>query len=163
MNISAVKAIALLMLTGFTGGPASIQPGQWETVTTFSALDGPGIPAAPDPGRQALMAPQTQTQCINAEDAANPTRRMLKPNGTNRCRFTESVFAGGVIKIHATCELEGGGTSDVKIQGTYTATSMSTRMHIISRQAGASAPARYRLSGNMTLRRTGECTGPAAH
>jgi hypothetical protein len=163
MYPSALKAIPLLMLTGFAGGPVFLQPGAWETVTAFSAMEGSTVRAMSEDARRVLMEPRTQIQCVSPEDAADPTRRMLKLNGTNHCRYSESLFAGGIIRIRGICNLENGLVSVVKLDGSYTATSMSAQMDMRIAAATAEAEASMRLSGNFRSRRTGECTGAAAH
>jgi hypothetical protein len=152
------------LLFACSGSAESLQAGQWETTVHFTSIDLPGAPpAAVAPMRAAMTQPQVRSDCMTAEQAANPTARMMN-TGTNpnACQFTDNVFTGGTIRVHGTCQDPARGSMQISWDGSYTATTMTaqvtTEMHA---PAGTQGPQTIRMSGTMTGRRTGDC--PAAH
>jgi hypothetical protein len=96
---------------------------------------------------------------MTAEQAANPAQRMMNPSSNgNACQFSDSTFAGGVIRVHGSCQAPGRGTSQTNMEGTYTATTMqATISSEIHPPAGTPGPQSVRMSGTLNARRTGDC------
>ena len=155
-------APTLALLAACGGSAVSLQPGQWEMTTTMTNFEVPGAPAAMAEQMRAAMAqPRTQNECITPEQAANPTRGMMTPDGKSEgCTFTDQTFAGGVIRMAGSCPAPGGGSIRTNLNGSYTATTMEAQISA-EVDAGASAPQgmprNIRMSGTMTGRRTGDC------
>jgi cytochrome c1 len=165
MKKLALFAPTLVLCAACSGSAVSLQPGQWETTIQFSSIEVPGAPEAMIAPMRTMMAqPQTSSACMTPEEAANPGNRMMNPNGDNSgCQMSENTFAGGVIKIHATCQTPRG-TMTMNMDGSYTATTMQARINQqIQAPPGTAGPQSVRLAGNLSGRRTGECTSaPAA-
>ena len=163
-SIVAAPAVLLLAACGGAGGGDSValQPGQWETSVQFTEVDIPGAPPeAVNQMRQAIARPQTRSECITPEQAANPTGNMVSA-GAGNCQFTESTFENGNINVQGTCEQAGAGTATVSMEGSYTPTTMEAEITSeVQAPAGAAAdgPQSVRMSGTFTSRRTGECQG----
>ena len=143
---------------GKSGG-AALQPGQWESTIQFTEFDVPGMPPEmANQMRQMMGQPQTNRSCMTPEDAANPAGDMVSGEGNQNCQFSESTFSGGTIRVRGTCRDPSGGTSQMSMQGSFTATSMQARI-TTEQQGGAGAPAgqSMRMSGNLSARRVGDC------
>jgi hypothetical protein len=162
--IAAAPALLLIACgdgAGGGGGSAvALQPGQWETTVQFTSIEIPGAPeAAVAQMREMMSRPQTRSECITPEQAANPTGNMVSPGGNN-CQFSESTFAGGTIRVRGTCQQPGQGSAQMSMEGSYTATTMQAQISS-EVQAPANAPQggpqSVRMSGTFASRRTGEC------
>ncbi len=165
MKKLALFAPTLVLCAACSGSAVSLQPGQWETTIQFSAIEVPGVPEAQLAAMRAMMGqPQTSSACMTPEEAANPGNRMMNPNGDNSgCQTSENTFAGGVIKIHATCQTPRGAMT-MNMEGSYTATTMQAQINQqIQAPPNTPGPQTVRLTGNLSGRRTGDCTSaPAA-
>lgn len=149
--------VLLPALAACGGASTSIQPGQWETTTSFSTIEAPGMPPAALEAMRSQLASQTHTQssCITPEQAANPAGDMMNSGGgPNGCQFSKSTFAGGVIDVQGTCPGPGGNMT-MGWQGRYTATTMEGQFTTEVQQG----PQRMRMIGQMNSRRTGDCPG----
>lgn len=155
---------------GAGGGPAQRQPGQWESTAKVTAINIAGAPPEVQ-ARANSQVGQTQTgsECLTPEQARDPLaqmRRMMASQGpTANCNFTDQVFSGGTIRIRGTCPAPGGGSAEISLEGTFTATTMQATM-TVNAQAPAAAASQgvtgMRVTAEMTGRRTGECTAGAA-
>ncbi|MDQ8758060.1 DUF3617 domain-containing protein [Sphingosinicella sp. LHD-64] len=165
MKRLVLLAPVLALVAACSQGPDTIQPGQWEMAVQMTEFDAPGAPPEVANQMRAMMATgqsQTQARCITPEEAANPTRGMMNPSGqAEGCTYTEQTFAGGRIQIAGSCPVPGNrGTVKTTMTGSYTATTMETRLNS-EIDAGANAPPGapriVRMGGTMTGRRTGDC------
>jgi hypothetical protein len=137
----------------------SLQPGMWETTVQFKTIDIPGAPAeAVAPMRAMLSQPQTRSECLTPEEAANPAGRMMAGEEGNNCQYSDSTFAGGTIRVRGTCQEQGQGRMQMSMEGTYTATTMNAEVSSeVQPPAGTEGPQSIRMAGTLTARRTGEC------
>lgn len=144
---------------GVGGGAVSLQPGQWETTVQFTSIDIPGAPPEMmNSMREMMSRPQTRSECITPEQAANPTGNMVTQGAGNNCQFSESTFAGGTIRVRGTCQQPGQGSAQMSMEGSYTATTMQAQITSeVQGAAGAQGPQTVRMSGTFASRRTGEC------
>ena len=146
------------------GGAVALQPGEWETTIQFTELDVPGMPPEmTNQMRQMMGQPQSNRACMTPEEAANPAGDIVGGENNRNCDYSESTFAGGTIRVRGTCRDPGGGTSQMALEGSYTATSMQARI-TTEQQGGAGAPAgqSMRMSGNLAARRVGDCPAGGA-
>lgn len=150
---------ALLFGCG-SGSSVSLQPGQWETVMQFSNIEVPGAPEAQVAQMRAMMGqPQTRSECITPQQAANPMGSMMNPGGGG-CNFTQNTFAGGTINLQGSCNPPGGqATAQLTMTGTYTATTITAQVNSEVRPTAATpgGPQMIRMSGTLRSRRTGDC------
>lgn len=158
--IAAVPALLVAACGGAGGGDAvSLKPGQWETTVQFSSIEIPGAPPeAVQQMQQMMRQPQTRSECITPEQAANPAGNMMNPGGSN-CNFTENTFTGGNINVQGSCQQPGQGNVQMRMQGTYTPESMQANISTeVQAPAGMPGGAQtVRMSGNLNARRTGDC------
>ncbi len=146
---------------GIGGGDVSLQPGQWETTVQFTSIEVPGMPEqAVAQMREMMSRPQTRSECITPQQAANPAGNMMSGGAGNACTFTENTFAAGAIRVRGSCQQPGQGTAQMSMEGTYTATTMQANISSeVQAPAGATpgGPQSVRMSGTFSSRRTGEC------
>jgi hypothetical protein len=160
MKKLVVFAPAIVLAAACSSSAVSLQPGQWETTVRFTSIEVPGAPeAAVAPMRAMMSAPQTRSECMTPEQAANPAGRMMNPGaGANSCQYSENVFAGGAIRVHGTCQQPGRGSMQMNMDGTYTATTMQTTLTSeVHAPPGTPGPQVVRMSGTLSARRTGDC------
>ena len=165
MKKLALFAPTIVLAAACSGGAVSLQPGQWEHTIQFTSIDAPGMPEAQlGMMRQMMGRPQTESTCLTPEQAANPTGGMLSPGGGQNCQFSENVFSGGTVRVRGTCQQPGGGSAQMSMEGTYTATTMTMQMTSevtmppgMPAPPGATAPRSVRMSGTVVGRRTGDC------
>jgi hypothetical protein len=169
---AGIAAITVTAACNKDGGGAAVQrqPGQWESTAKITTIQLTG--AAPEiQARANSQVGQTHTgsECLTAEAARDPMaqmRQMMAQQGpAANCQFTDQVFAGGTIRIRATCPAAAGGSAELSVDGTYTATTMQATMSVNAQgPAAATMPGvtGMRLTMETTGRRTGECTGGAA-
>jgi len=157
----AIVLVAACSGGGGAGG-ASMQPGQWELVTQMTSVEAPG---APEPMLQQMRSQlasqrQTQSQCITAEQARNPSRNMMGAQNPAGCEFTDTTWAGGRINIRANCRPTGSPPMQMSIEGDYGAQQINSRISVnmeMPNLTGSGAPQQIRMQGTMTGRRTGDC------
>jgi uncharacterized protein DUF3617 len=159
MKRYVLPALPIALLFACSPSAVALQPGMWETTIQFTSIDVPGAPPAQLTAMRAMMGqPQTRSECMTPEQAANPAQRMMNPEGTNGCQFSDSTFAGGTIRVHGTCQAQGRGSSQTSMEGTYTATTIqatiSSDMHP---PAGTAGPQSVHMAGTISARRTGDC------
>jgi hypothetical protein len=141
----------------------SIQPGEWEMTSEMVSVEAPGAPPQVAAQLRASLPNQRQTrrQCITPAEAANIGRNLIGNEATARgCRFADTTFAGGVIRIGVNCRQPGGqATMQMAVQGSFSATQLNAglRMNLTGpRQEGSGVQA-ITMTGRMSGRRIGEC------
>jgi hypothetical protein len=108
-----------------------------------------------------MSRPQTQSQCITPEQAANPMGNMMG-QASQGCTFTKNTFTGGTIDVAGTCNPPGGqGQAQMTMTGSFTADTMTgninTEVRPTAAAAAAGGPQQVRMSGTFRARRTGDC------
>jgi hypothetical protein len=149
------------LLFACSGSAVSLQPGQWESTVRFSNIEMPGAPPEALAQMRAMLGqPRTNSECMTAAQAANPMGSLMNPGGSaGECQFPENTFAGGAIRVRATCTAAGRGTMNMTLQGSYTATTMEAQVtsDIQAPPGLKNGPQSIRMTGTMTGRRTGDC------
>ena len=160
MKRLVLPALPLALLFACSPSAVSLQPGMWETTIQFTSIDLPGVPPAELAATRAMLGrPQTRSACMTPAEAANPAEHMMNPGGSgNACQLSDSTFAGGAIRIHGSCQAPGRPTSQMSMEGSYTATTMqATISSEIHAPAGAAGPQSGRMAGTLSAHRTGDC------
>lgn len=152
-------ALAMILLFACSPGPIALQPGMWESTVQFSSIDLPGAsPQELAAMRATLSRPQTSSRCMTPEEAANPAQRLMNQGGGNACRFSESTFSGGTIRVRRSCEAPGRGPQQTSMEGTFTATTIqATIASELHAPPGTPGPQVARMSGTFSAHRTGDC------
>ncbi|MDB5693975.1 MAG: hypothetical protein JWO81_3038 [Alphaproteobacteria bacterium] len=91
-------------------GAVNIQPGEWETISEVTNVNGAGLP----PAYAATMKGQKSTRrsCITPEEAARPMGKMMEAQKNNACNYSNFSIAGGHIQGSISC---GGGKTASKM------------------------------------------------
>ena len=134
-----------------------IRAGQWQTKVTVEDIVIPGMPAS----MQAQMKDAfTQRQnvtvdyCVTPEEARRPGGKFFTGKESKDCRYDSFTMSGGKVDAVMRCKGDGAGSMTMKMAGTYTPDSSTTRSEMVV--DGGS-------EGNMTIkavteaRRVGEC------
>lgn len=147
------------------GGGVALQPGMWETTVQFTTIDMPGAPPGAAEAMRAMMGqPQTRSNCMTPEQAANPTGTIASPEGAEAgCQFEQNGFANGTINVRGTCTNPTRGNLQMTMTGNYTATTMEATLNqTMTAPPNTPGPQSIRLEGRMTARRTGDCPASGA-
>jgi len=83
-------ALSLILLMSAAMARADLTPGSWE-VTALTTIEGMGQPTS-----------LTQTRCLTAEDARDPSR-LFGGTGGALCDFTDRNDSGGVFTFEVAC------------------------------------------------------------
>jgi len=150
-------------------GARAMQPGQWEMVTQVTAVEMPGAPPEAQAQLRAQQGrAQTDRRCITPAQAANPTRELVGSGPQSRnCQFSDRTFAGGVIRVRASCRPPGGGVSraELAIEGGFTETTLEARLTVSAvgpNSSGGRGTQTIRASSTVRGRRIGECPAGGA-
>ncbi|HVQ08815.1 MAG TPA: DUF3617 domain-containing protein [Allosphingosinicella sp.] len=174
MRMLSIAIPCAVLLSGYASlatqgssevAPSGIEPGQWELVTEMTSVEVAGAPEEILQQMRASMAEQRQTesQCITPEQARNPSANMMGSGNPAGCEFSDTIWAGGTIRLRATCRPPGSPPVQISVEGTYTARQINNRIHVAMDMPdpnGAETPMHLKLGGRMTGRRTGDCTSP---
>lgn len=153
---------------GAASGAQAMQPGQWEMVTQVTSVE---LPGAPPEAQAQLRAQQgqsrTDSRCITPEQAADPARDLVGSGQQSRnCQFSDRTFAGGVIRIHATCQQPGGPSrAEMSMEGRFTATTLEGTLTVNAtgpNMTGGPGTQTLRASSTVRGRRIGECSARTA-
>ncbi|MGQ0661453.1 DUF3617 domain-containing protein [Sphingosinicella sp.] len=172
MKKFALLAPGTALLFACSGGPlggggVTLQPGMWEMTVQFTTIDMPGAPPGATEAMRAIMGqPQTRSNCMTPEQAANPAGTIGAPEGAAQsagCQFDPNGYANGTINVRGTCTNPTRGNMQVTMTGSYTATTMEATLNqTMTAPPGTQGPQSIRLEGRMTARRSGDCPAGAA-
>lgn len=120
----------IVILAAAVATPAlaqSIQPGQWQTTSTVSSMNMPGLP----PAALAAMKghPTTVSNCVTPEQAKAGPKELLK--SAPSCTFNRFSMAGGRIDSEMVCA-RGGRTTTATTTGSYTPVSMTATSKVVA-------------------------------
>ena len=125
-----------------------IEAGLWEVVNTpgVATLDGRALSDLP------LFEIETEQVCLSDAEAANLAA--LLPGGTrDECRITETLMAGGVLKVRGICPNEGFEDGSFRLDGRYQA----GRYEVGFETTAYGDNGRMTFSGKLVGRRVGDC------
>ncbi len=153
-----VAAAPLTLLAACSGGSSDeMQPGEWEMTMQMNEIDAPDMPEELRTMMQQQMGqPETSTDCVDEEAAANPMQSMFADGelGEN-CDFGDSNIEGGVIDVSGSCESQGApGPAEMSLQGSYTATTITADVQMTM---DGGPMGEIRMAGTMNGERTGDC------
>jgi Protein of unknown function (DUF3617) len=152
-------AVLALAACGKSGGGnessagINLQPGEWEMKTEVVNVAAEGLPAGIADGMKAQASSTTKT-CMTPEEAKGPKGDIFAGKGSN-CKSEGFSWAGGTIKGKTVCTGTGGaGTTEMVMDGKYSAQSIDMTMKSKTDLAGKAMTMEMRVSG----RRIGECS-----
>ena len=118
--------VAGIAASGYVAAQATIQPGQWETTSTVTDADMPGVPAiiiGMMKGR-----PKTFSHCITPEQAAKDPRSLIQTGKS--CTIQSFSMTGGKLSSVTVCP-QPKGVMTVTSTGTYTPTSYTAASRMV--------------------------------
>jgi Protein of unknown function (DUF3617) len=131
----------------------NLQPGEWEMKTEVVNVAAEGLPAGIADGMKA-QASSTSKTCMTPEEAKGPKGDIFAGKGSN-CKSEGFSWSGGTIKGKTVCTGQGGaGTTEMVMDGKYSAQSIDMTMKSKTDLAGKAMTMEMRVSG----RRIGECS-----
>jgi hypothetical protein len=133
-----------------------IRHGQWRTEVTVEDIDFPGMPARAQAQMKTVFTQQhniTVDSCVSPEQAKRPDGGFFTGKDSKNCRYDSFTMSGGKIDAVMRCRGEGATEMTLKIAGTYTPDSSSTRseMTVSSREGGMT------IKSLVEGRRIGDC------
>lgn len=134
---------------------AKFMAGQWDTTVEIVSADMPGMP--PEMAKQMTGRTNTISHCMTREEADKNAEEMFKKQGDGSCTYKRFSMAGGRIDALMACTGgQGGGTSEIAMAGTYSASAyqMETEMKISNPQM---PQAQMTMKAKTTGKRTGDC------
>ncbi len=114
MRILSFALLASLPLAAQAAGP--IAPGLWESTSTVTSADMPGMPPSV---MAAMKTPHTIRHCITPEEAARGPQEAMKHD--NKCQMKNFTMAGGVFRVDMICP-----NMTMHSEGHFTPTSYSS-------------------------------------
>ena len=155
-NASVEEVVAEVGKAGAT--EQYIRAGKWQTKVTMEEFEIPGMPASAKEQMKGFFAKQqnvTVDYCVSAEEAKQPGGKFFTGKDSKNCRYESFTMSGGKVDAVMRCQGDGSGsTMTMKMTGTYTPDSSTTRSEMVV--SGA-------REGNITMKarteahRVGEC------
>lgn len=101
---------------------ARLAAGQWETTTTVTRLDIPGMPAnVRDEVNRQMNRVTTVSHCVTEADSEINAQELFRKSAEGMCDYDRFTMSDGRIDAAMTCAGgEGGGTTNVTMRGAYT-------------------------------------------
>ena len=136
-----------------------IRPGKWETKVVVEDVDIPGMPAETKAQMKGMFAQRqnvTINHCVTPEEAKKPGGKLFTGQDSKNCRYEHFTMGDGKVDAVMRCDGEQGSAMTMKMAGTYTPASSSTRseMQVSSGREGAMT-----IKARTETRRIGECDG----
>lgn len=136
-----------------------IRPGKWQTKVTVEEIDIPGMPESVKAQMKGMFARNqnvTVDHCVTPEQAKKPDGDFFTGKDSKNCRYESFTMSGGKVDAVMRCDGEQGGDMTMKMTGTYTAESSSTRSEM--KVSGGSQGA-MTIKARSEASRIGECDG----
>ena len=142
------------------------EPGEWEVTMEFTDVRGENLPPeATAPLQQLKGRPQTNRDCVTAEEAARPDPNMFGQQ-SGSCTFRNFAARDGRITGSMTCQQpqNQGAEAVMELNGTYQPTSYDIAINTTTTMQIPGAAQRGRLLMNMRVRgqRVGVCPAGGA-
>jgi hypothetical protein len=151
MATGLIRALALFTASMVSAAALaqalSMQPGQWEIVTTTTAAEMPGAP----PAVANMMRGRSMTikRCVTPQEVAEGPQATMKRDKSCKVGFHTGV--GGRFTSEMMCQ-QAGSTARATSSGTMTPTSFSSTSRMV--MSGAQA---MTITSTATGRRVGAC------
>jgi hypothetical protein len=138
--------LAASLSTVALAASSPISPGEWDITIVIDSMEMPGVPAA---AMQALTGQShSMSHCVTPEEAAKGPQVLARESGGD-CQFTTFSLEGGQMNAVMQCN-QGGRTTTVTTNGTYTADSYSAKSDMT--MTGG-----MKSTASVTGKRVGEC------
>jgi hypothetical protein len=155
-NASGNEVAKAVTQSGVLNGGSMIEPGLWQTKTTFTEMNMPGLPPQYAEQMKRSMAENREKashHCITEADVKKPKEDFF--GADKDCKFQHFVMGGGKMDIQMVCNREGA-TQTTSMSGNYTPTTYSLDM---SMTASGGSQNGMSMKGHLNGERVGQCTG----
>ncbi len=144
-------AVAIAALSVTAAGAGEINPGQWTTSGTVTAVDMPGMP--PEMLGMMKKRPISHSYCLTQAEIDKGPKRMFS-EGNGECSYSKFNMAGG--RLNAVMQCKGPqGNAQMTMLGTYTPDSYSSvNIMVMDGPQG-----KMRMTTKLSGKRTGPCKG----
>jgi hypothetical protein len=136
-----------------------IRPGKWETKVTVEDIDIPGMPASTKSQMKNMFAERqnvTIDHCVSPEQAKKPDGKFFSGQDSKNCRYEHFTMGNGKIDAVMRCQGESSGSMTMKMTGSFTPESSSTRSEM---QVSSGREGTMTIKARSDARRVGECDG----
>ncbi len=157
------KLIAFAVLTGLAGcgsepppppvedAPVLMQAGEWAVTRKTTGYNTPTV--TPEQYQAALKEVSEEKLCIAVDkEGAVDANALAGKDGTD-CTYKDKLFRKGRLIATLACKA-GAGTSEITVEGNYTADTMTLGATMTKTQGGNAV---LRTTHDLTARRVGEC------
>jgi len=107
-----------------------LHAGQWRLTGTMEEMNIPGMPASTQADVKRMMGEKnnfTMEYCLTPEEAKRPRGKFFGGKQSDNCRYESFDMVGGKIDAVMRCEGRPSGSMTMKISGTYSPDSYSTK------------------------------------
>ena len=138
-----------------------LRAGQWRLSGTMEEMTIPGLPASAQADVKRMMDEKnkfTMEYCLTPEEAKKPRGKFFGGERSDNCRYESFDMEGGKIDAVMRCEGKPSGNMTMRISGTYSPDSYSTRaaMEVAGEGQGGMS-----MKMRSEAHRIGECTAAA--
>jgi len=154
-NASVEEVVAEVGKAGAT--EQYIRAGKWQTKVTMEEFDIPGMPVRAQDQMKAIFAEQqnvTIDYCVSPEEARRPGGKFFTGKESKDCRYDSFTMSGGKVDAVMRCEGEGSGSMTMKMTGTYTPDSSTTRSEMV---VSGGREGSMTMKARSEAHRVGEC------
>lgn len=134
----------------------TIEPGLWQSKTTISEMNIPGLPPQMAGKMKQSMAEgrmRPSRHCVTEADVKKPKEDFF--GADKDCKFQRFTMGNGKMDIAMVCNREGS-TQTMNMSGSYTPTTYSLDMAMNARGGEGEGMS---MKGHVDARRVGQCTG----
>jgi hypothetical protein len=134
-----------------------IRAGKWQTKVTMEEFEIPGMPVRVQQQMKAVFAEQqnvTVDYCVSPEEARKPGGKFFTGKESKDCRYDSFTMSGGKVDAVMRCEGEGSGSMTMKMTGTYTPDSSTTRSEMV---VSGGREGSMTIKARAEARRIGDC------
>jgi hypothetical protein len=137
-----------------------LRAGQWRLEGTMEEMTIPGLPASAQADMQRMLGEKnnfTMEYCLTPEEAKKPRGKFFGGKQSDNCRYESFDMEGGKINAVMRCEGQPSGSMRMRVSGTYSPDSYSTRaaMDVDGDNGRGGMSMKMRSEAH----RIGECTG----
>ena len=146
-------------VTAAGGSEQFIRPGKWQTRVTVEDIAIPGMQAAAQAQMKGLFAQQqnvTIDYCVTPEEARRPGGKFFTGKNSGNCRYETFTMSGGKVDAVMRCPGEPSGSMTMKMAGTYTPDSSTTRSEMV---VSGGREGSMTIKARTEARRVGACDG----
>lgn len=127
---ASVEQVAEAAREAGVGEGVFLRAGQWQLSGTMEEMTIPGLPASAQADMKRMMGEKnnfTMEYCLTPEEAKRPRGKFFGGEQSDNCRYESFDMEGGKINAVMRCEGDPSGSMTMKVSGTYSPDSYSTR------------------------------------